>query len=129
MADQSSTRHANRLGGLGWDAPSLSLVALRVLQAALEPLARLIANSCAELVKAVHSLRAMKDVIPSCVEINRLENEADDLARDAIARLFEGGHTPIDVIKWKEIYETMETATDRCEDVANIVEGIHLKNA
>jgi len=92
-------------------------------------LGRLIVDSCAELVKAVHSLRAMKDVIPSCVEINRLENEADDLARAAIARLFEGSHTPIDVIKWKEIYETMETATDRCEDVANIVEGIFLKNA
>ncbi len=92
-------------------------------------LARLITESCSELIKAVHSLRAMKDVIPSCVEINRLENEADDLARDAIARLFEGGHTPIDVIKWKEIYETMETATDRCEDAANILEGIYLKNA
>ena len=92
-------------------------------------LGRIITDSCSELTKAIHSLRAMKEVIPSCVEINRLENEADDLARDAIAHLFEGRHTPIDVIKWKEIYETMETATDRCEDVANIVEGIHLKNA
>lgn len=92
-------------------------------------LARLIVDSCGQLVKAVHSLRGMRDVIPSCVEINRLENEADDLARDAIARLFEGAHSPIDVIKWKEIYETMETATDRCEDAANILEGIYLKNA
>lgn len=92
-------------------------------------LVRLIVDCCSELVKAVHCLRAMKDVIPSCVEINRLENEADDLARDAIARLLEGGHSPIDVIKWKEIYETMETATDRCEDAANILEGIYLKNA
>ncbi|HEV8662406.1 MAG TPA: DUF47 domain-containing protein [Candidatus Methylomirabilis sp.] len=92
-------------------------------------LARLIADSCGELTKAIRALREMRDMIPSCVEIHRLENEADDLARAAIARLFEGGHSPIDVIKWKEIYETMETATDRCEDAANIVEGIFLKNA
>lgn len=92
-------------------------------------LARLITDSCGEVTNAIRSLRAMKDVTPFCVEIHRLENEADDLARDAIARLFEGGHSPIEVIKWKEIYETMETATDRCEDVANIVEGIALKNA
>jgi uncharacterized protein Yka (UPF0111/DUF47 family) len=54
---------------------------------------------------------------------------ADDVSREAIAGLFDSGHDPIEVIKWKEIYETMETATDRCEDVANIVESVALKNA
>jgi hypothetical protein len=54
---------------------------------------------------------------------------ADDVSREAIAGLFDSDHDPIEVIKWKEIYETMETATDRCEDVANIVESVALKNA
>ncbi|HLG21452.1 MAG TPA: DUF47 family protein, partial [Candidatus Manganitrophaceae bacterium] len=63
-----------------------------------------------------------------CVEVNRLENEADRITRDAIARLFEEVQNPIEVIKWKEIYENLEIATDRCEDVANILERIVLKH-
>ena len=63
-----------------------------------------------------------------CIEINRLENMADDISREAIADLFDKEHDPMDVIKWKEIYETMETTTDRCEDVANIVESVALKS-
>src|SRR5262249_5232573 len=61
------------------------------------------------------------------VEVNRLENSADNLLRDSLAALFEESSDPIEVIKWKEIYETMETVTDRCEDVANVIEGIILK--
>jgi uncharacterized protein len=63
------------------------------------------------------------------VEVNRLENSADNLLRDSLAALFEENGDPIGVIKWKEIYETMETVTDRCEDVANVIEGIILKMA
>ena len=63
------------------------------------------------------------------VEVNRLENSADTLLRDSLAALFEETTDPIEVIKWKEIYETMETVTDRCEDVANVIEGIILKMA
>ena len=63
------------------------------------------------------------------VEVNRLENSADNLLRDSLAALFEESGDPIEVIKWKEIYETMETVTDRCEDVANVIEGIILKMA
>ena len=91
-------------------------------------LAQLILKSAEEIVKAVSSLERLDDVMEHCIEINRLENEADDVSREAIADLFDKGHDPIDVIKWKEIYETMETATDRCEDVANIVESVALKN-
>jgi predicted phosphate transport protein (TIGR00153 family) len=63
------------------------------------------------------------------VEVNRLENRADNLLRDSLAELFEQQGDPIEVIKWKEIYETMEVVTDRCEDVANVIEGIILKMA
>ncbi len=63
------------------------------------------------------------------VEVNRLENVADVLLRDSLAALFEENADPIDVIKWKEIYETLEIVTDRCEDVANVIEGIILKMA
>jgi hypothetical protein len=66
---------------------------------------------------------------PHCIEINRLENEADEISRAAIAALFTGDASPLDVIKWKEIYETMETATDRGEDVANLLEEIVLKRS
>ena len=63
------------------------------------------------------------------VEVNRLENSADALLRDSLAALFDEQGDPIEVIKWKEIYETMEIVTDRCEDVANVIEGIILKMA
>jgi predicted phosphate transport protein (TIGR00153 family) len=63
------------------------------------------------------------------VEVNRLENSADHLLRDSLAALFDEQSDPIEVIKWKEIYETMEIVTDRCEDVANVIEGIILKMA
>jgi len=63
------------------------------------------------------------------MEVNRLENRADTLLRETLAAMFEEQSDPIEVIKWKEIYETMEAVTDRCEDVANVIEGIILKMA
>src|SRR5256712_10890276 len=63
------------------------------------------------------------------VEVNRLESSADNLLRDSLAALFDEAGDPIEGIKWKEIYETMEIGTDRCEDVANVIEGIILKIA
>ncbi|HEU4429794.1 MAG TPA: DUF47 family protein, partial [Myxococcota bacterium] len=61
--------------------------------------------------------------------INRLENEGDQILRRAVARLFKESKDAIEVIKWKEIYENLEAATDRCEDVANIIEGVVLEHA
>lgn len=58
------------------------------------------------------------------VQVNSLENEADRVSRDAVSELFEKETNPIAVIKWKEIYETFEEGTDRCEDVANVIERI-----
>lgn len=68
------------------------------------------------------------DVNTYCVRVNSLENEADRITRDAISKLFEEEKDPIAVIKWKEIYENFEEGTDRCEDVANILERIALKH-
>lgn len=65
-----------------------------------------------------------------CIEVNRLENRIDTDFRNALGKLFEEGcNDPISVIKWKEIYENLETASDRCEDVANVLEAIVLKHA
>ena len=77
---------------------------------------------------AVGCLRASSQVYHThCVEVNRLENEADRLLKELIAALFADVTDPIEVIKWKEIYETLEEVTDRCEDVVNVIEGIMLK--
>ena len=65
----------------------------------------------------------------TCIDINRLENEGDELLRNAVAHLFRDHTDPILVIKWKEIYENLENAIDRCEDVANVIEGVVLENA
>ncbi len=92
-------------------------------------LAELIGLCADQIVKAVEHMPRLEHLQEHCVEINRLENEADNVSREAIADLFEKGAPPIEIIKWKEIYETLETTTDRCEDVANILEQIALKNA
>jgi predicted phosphate transport protein (TIGR00153 family) len=84
-----------------------------------------------ELEQGVSNLRRLKEadsILRHCAEIDRLENEGDYLNRAAVAKLFEPDNNPLEVIKWKEIYETMENAIDRCEDVANVLEGIALKN-
>ncbi|MFQ5683479.1 MAG: DUF47 domain-containing protein [Candidatus Binatia bacterium] len=84
-----------------------------------------------EIEQAVSTLRHLKgpeSIMKKCIEINRLENDGDDVCRAAVAKLFEPDNDPLEVIKWKEIYETLEDAIDRCEDVANVLEGIVLKN-
>jgi uncharacterized protein Yka (UPF0111/DUF47 family) len=63
------------------------------------------------------------------VEINRLENVADEVYRSAMSELFDNSTDIAEVIKWREIYDHMESATDRCEDVANVLEGVVLKHA
>ena len=80
--------------------------------------------------KAVSHLGGKFEYITEqCVEVNALENEADRVCREAISRLFDEEKDPIQLIKWKEIYETLEKATDKCEDAANIMESVVLKNA
>ena len=68
-------------------------------------------------------------MLEHCAEINRLENEADTVSRRAIGCLFEQEHDPITLIKLKELYEVLETATDKAEDAANVLESVVLKSA
>ena len=85
-----------------------------------------------QLQKAMVLLRSkgqLKVILDHTREINRLENEADALYLSAMAELFQGEMDPIDVIKWRDIYESLESATDSCEDVAHVLEGIVLKHA
>lgn len=81
--------------------------------------------------KAVKKLKAKNyaHVQEHCIEINRLENKVDRGFRDALGKLFDDVKDPILIIKWKEIYEHLEDASDRCEDVANVLEAIVLKYA
>lgn len=91
-------------------------------------MARLVAQCGAQIEQAVTHLKDFKNIMTFSIEINRLENEADTISRNATARLFTGNHDPIDVIRWKELYGLLEAATDRSEDVANVIESIVLKN-
>jgi predicted phosphate transport protein (TIGR00153 family) len=96
-------------------------------------LARIVARVTHKLNEAMPCLRRhdqFPKIIKQCVEINTLENEADDVQHAALAELFEVCHlNACEVIKWREIYEHLESATDRGEDVANVLEGIVLKHA
>ena len=113
-------------------ADRFSLYEVRVMTAEAGEIARALVSSAEHVLAAVSSLRDMKKptaILEHCIEINRLENVADKILRSALARLFREEKDPIAVIKWKEIYETLEAATDRCEDVANIIEGVVLENS
>ena len=92
-------------------------------------LARILAQATGEMVAAVRSLERPNDILKHCIEINRLENEGDRVCRTLIAGLFESEKDPVEIIKWKEIIEVIETAIDKCEDVANVIESVVLKSA
>jgi uncharacterized protein len=92
-------------------------------------LVRIIKASTDQMVKALKALERKDGVAEPAVEINRLENEADRVHYAAVRRLFEEERDPIVIMKWKEILDFLEQATDRCEDVANAVEGIVVKHA
>jgi predicted phosphate transport protein (TIGR00153 family) len=95
-------------------------------------LADIIVQAATEVGRAMPLLRhrsELKKIMEHCVELNRLENEADKVFRLALGELFEDSKDTTHIIKWREIYEHMESATDRCEDVANVLEGVALKHA
>jgi len=95
-------------------------------------LSHIIVKGAIEVKAAVSGLRKrseLKNIMQGCVEINRLENMADRVYRAAMAELFENTEDTALLIKWREIYEHLESATDRAEDVANVLEGVALKHA
>jgi predicted phosphate transport protein (TIGR00153 family) len=91
-------------------------------------LAALIVLQAEELSKGVALLGTNQKVLDHCTEVNRLENEADRVSRRAIAELFDREKDPIQLIKIKELYEVLETATDKAEDAANVLEAVVLKS-
>lgn len=112
-------------------ADCLIVYKLREMLPEAKELASVIVNSMLEIEKAVHALRDMGNIDKIrgyCAEINRLENVADQLLRQGVGKLFEEQSDVKLIIKWKEILEYLESATDRCEDVANILEGVILEN-
>lgn len=110
-------------------ADRISLYKITSAPPAAFELAQIIVKQAEALGRAVRNLEKLKDVLPHCVEINRLENEADRVSREAIGRLFESEKDPIALIKIKELIEVLETATDKAEDAANVLETVVLKSA
>lgn len=96
-------------------------------------LTRLLIKSCETLEKGMKLFANLsgknQELLDLCAEISRLESEGDAVYRPAIAELFKNGNDPIDVMKWRDLYDTIEEALDRCEDAANIVEGVVLEYA
>jgi predicted phosphate transport protein (TIGR00153 family) len=92
-------------------------------------LAAVIVRAADSLEQAVIAIKKPKIVIERGQEVKALEEEGDAIYHEAVGRLFDGGEDPIEVMRWKELYDTMERTLDQCEDVANVLESIALKNA
>src|SRR6201994_3280422 len=97
-----------------------------------EPFIRLgemIANSCAAIGRAIRALHDKKSVMEDCIEVNRLEDQADAIERTMLQKLFSGNIDAVTIIKLKDLYEALEGATDRCEDVADVIQSVMVKNS
>ncbi|KFA87131.1 DUF47 domain-containing protein [Archangium violaceum] len=95
-------------------------------------LARLLVISAEKVQEVVAALRLIKkpeQILAGCKEIKRLETQADEVLRSGLGRLFKSGADPLTIIKWKEIYDLIETATDKCQGVANVIEGVVLEHS
>jgi uncharacterized protein Yka (UPF0111/DUF47 family) len=92
-------------------------------------LAHVLKAAAKQIAEAIPRLKGFRDISHYTVEINRLENEGDRITREAVAALFDGGIDPMVVIRWKDLYERLEEAIDATEKVANIMEGIVIKNS
>jgi len=94
-----------------------------------QQMAHILLDACRQIAEAMPRLRSFKDISHYTVEINRLENDGDRTVREALASLFDNGIDPMVVIRWKDIFERLESAVDSTEKVANILEGIVIKNS
>ena len=109
-------------------ATVIRLYRLNTVRFGARELAQVITASAKSLRLALVALEQHKGLITHAVEINRLENEADKLHQEAVSRLFNDERDPLLVMKWKETLDFLEDATDRCEDVANVLEGVMVKH-
>lgn len=91
-------------------------------------LARIISAQVHQVRLAIESLEVKDDISQRLVEIHRLENEADRVHQQAVGQMFDEERDPVTIIKWKELLDYLEESTDRCEDVANVLEGVVLKH-
>lgn len=110
-------------------AERIALYRLREMTSEVRDMADVLKSATQVVLEACRLLRNLRDpqaILKKCIDINRLENEADAILRRAVARLFDQEQDPVMIIKWKEIYESLESAADRCEDVANIIENVVL---
>ena len=110
-------------------ATILRLYHIESVRPGARELARLVLDSVEQVVCAMQALEKRKGVAECAVEINRLENEADRAHQAAVQSLFKEEKDAVEIIKWKEIFDFLEQATDRCEDVANVLEGVVVKHA
>ena len=110
-------------------ADYLGLYKIEAPMSQAQDLAHVLHAAARQISEAMPRLRGFKDISHYTVEVNRLENEGDRISRDAIASLFESGIDPLVVIRWKDIFERLEEAIDATERVANILEGIVIKNS
>ena len=110
-------------------ATILRLYSIEAVRPGARELAHLVLESAEQVVLAVKALEKRKGVAERAVEINRLENEADRAHQAAVRSLFKDEKDAVVIIKWKEIFDFLEQATDRCEDVANLLEGVVVKHA
>jgi predicted phosphate transport protein (TIGR00153 family) len=108
-------------------AAQLSLYGVEASMEQAVDFAEVLVGAGEQIARALRCLRTGTDMSPILVEIHRLENEGDRLQRDAVASLFAGGIDPMVVIRWKDIFESLEAAVDACETVAHVLEGIGLK--
>ena len=109
-------------------ATILRLYSIEAVRPGARELAHLVRQSAEQVVLAMQALEKRKGVAESAVEINRLENEADRMHQQAVSRLFDDERDPLVVMKWKEALDFLEDAIDRCEDVANVLEGVMVKH-
>jgi uncharacterized protein len=110
-------------------ASRFALYRVETLRVGTLDLARVLVSATKELSAAIHTIEKPDTAMKHCIEINRYENESDRICRTLIAQLFDEEKDPVQIIKWKEIFEVIETAVDKCEDVANVIESIILKSA
>ncbi len=110
-------------------ADTTNLYGITTIPEPARELARLLAQAVAQLEQAIGKLESGKGGDEHVIEVHSLEDVGDSISRRAIAELFSGQHPPLEVIKLKDLYGLLEDALDRCEDVANVLEGIAIKNA